>query len=269
MKRSHVCLTLCALWMQALIPLPVTEGLSCFTCTSKTNEGCKNEDLKSGHRNNLFSETCPGTDAICIKQSIEVKHYYEEHYNRAELKKYYTAMDEAAECHGIGHKPHTAVTGAPGDNETSTSSDDTHQELEGTAARLLPRQQKEMLPPTQLEMLQLPLPDDDDVLWLPTVREAGLYSFLTKACSFQKYPKAFPEPEALVERSDQRWIYSCGNRSEWHHVEVGHCHRHTDGILEESICICAEDLCNGATARQAVPFLVLAVALVHLQRMIG
>ncbi|KAF0291515.1 hypothetical protein FJT64_001114 [Amphibalanus amphitrite] len=227
MKRSDVCLTLCALWIQALIPLPVTE----------------------------------------------VKHYYEEHYNRAELKKYYTAMDEAAECHGIGHKPHTAVTGAPGDNETSTSSDDTHQDV--TAA---PDSAPDSGAPaadagdSAGEDGGEAAPAAGDAAADPAGDAAAAPAGRRRravATNCPKYPKAFPEPEALVERSDQRWIYSCGNRSEWHHVKVGHCHRHTDGILEESICICAEDLCNGATARQAVPFLVLAVALVHLQRMIG
>ena len=62
----------------------------------------------------MFSEECPGKDAVCVKQSIIVKDYYVEHYSKVEMKKYYTAMDAAAKCRGIGVSPSSDVTNAPG-----------------------------------------------------------------------------------------------------------------------------------------------------------
>ena len=46
-------------------------------------------------------------------------------------------------------------------------------------------------------------------------------------------------------------------------------HTHSDGIVHRTVCLCAEDLCNGATAGQAAPFLVLAGALLYLQGVVG
>ena len=86
---------------------------------------------------------------------------------------------------------------------------------------------------------------------------------------FQAYPTSHPEHEALVQRSDRRWLYSCGNTSAWRSVGVVSCHTTSDGILARTVCVCGEDLCNGASVQGAGPLLALVVALWHLQCVIG
>ena len=83
------------------------------------------------------------------------------------------------------------------------------------------------------------------------------------------YPTSHPEPEGVVQRSDKRWIYSCGNASSWRAVGVVSCHTTSDGILARTICVCGDDLCNGASVLGAGPLLALVAALGHLQHLIG